>query len=237
LVYITGTQIDDIIDIDDSLDIVVLAPSFCWFKVLEIPTKNLRKAKKIADHILGDRPAQYTDIEIVKFEDKFKVYCYNKSQVEDIIKSLGKSYNKVYFAYELTDSLINLIDNNSFLKYFKTIKDELKTKKPILKLNMNRQNSLKKIVMINIFLFISMFIYTLTQFNVLSQIDDKINSLKDDGKSSYELKSSIKSYISKDKKSKNMKDSLTKLLKKQKNLKSIEYKKGKFYTSKSEGKS
>lgn len=236
MVYITGIEVDDIIEIDDGLEVVILSPSFCWYKLLDMPTKNLTKAKKIADHILSDRPSQYTDIEIVKFEDKFKVYCYNKSQIEDIIKSLGKSYNKVYFAYELTDSLINLIDDNSFLKYLKTINDELQTKKPILRLNINRQNSLKKIVIINIFLFISIIVYALTQLNVLSQIDDEINSLKDDGKSSYELKSSIKSYMSKEKKSKKMKDSLGKLLKKQKNLKLIEYKKGKFYSSKNEEK-
>ena len=234
MIYINGKDENSFVNIDNGLDIVVFAPSFCWFKTLEIPTKNINKAKKIADHMLADRPSQYTDLLLQKNDEQFKVYCYDKQEIEDIFKKLNKPNIKVYFAYELTDNLLYLIDDNSFVDFLKSLKD-IKPK-PILKLNPNRNKNSNILIATNIFLFASIVLYSLTQYSMISKIEQKINNIKDDGKSGYEIKSLIKTYKSKEKKSNKLKKSLSDILKKEKNLALIEYKKGKFYTETNKGK-
>jgi len=137
MIYIYGEEIDDNVKIIDDLDVVVLSPSFCWFKELELPSKSLSKAKKIADHILSDRPKEYIDIVIKKDNDKFKVYCYDKKAVENIVKRLGKIQSKIFFAYELIDDLSLLFNNDKLVEFLKSSKQVLKNKKPLLKLNPN----------------------------------------------------------------------------------------------------
>ena len=184
--------------------------------------------------MLADRPSQYTDLLLQKNDEQFKVYCYDKQEIEDIFKKLNKPNIKVYFAYELTDNLLYLIDDNSFVDFLKSLKD-IKPK-PILKLNPNRNKNSNILIATNIFLFVSIVLYSLTQYSMISKIEQKINNIKDDGKSGYEIKSLIKTYKSKEKKSNKLKKSLSDILKKEKNLALIEYKKGKFYTETNKGK-
>ncbi len=237
MIYITGTKAEDIVKVDNGLDIVVLASSFCWFKSMELPTKSISKAKKIADHMLSDRPNGYDDIEVKKNNNKFDVYCYNKTAIESIIRTLKLADKNIYFTYELTNELMHLIDNNQFLEYAKTLTNKIKNKKPIIKLDIDKDSSTTKVMVINGFLVCAMALYIFTQNSILNQIDKKTKAIKDGGKSGYEIKSSIKSYLSKEKKNIKMKESLSKILKNEKNLGIIEYQKGKYSTKKYKGKS
>ncbi|RLA84570.1 MAG: hypothetical protein DRG78_01040 [Epsilonproteobacteria bacterium] len=237
MIYVYGSGVDDIVHIDNNMNVVVFSASFCWFKILDIPMKNLNKAKKLANHMLNDRPAEYTDISLQRYEDRYKVYCYNKNEIEDIVKTLDKDESKIYFAYELSDNLLHIVDNTAFVEYLKSSSFDSKNIKPILSLNPNRKQSVYKIATVNVLLGLGICVYSVSQYGVLAKIDESIAGIKIGDKSSYEIKSSIKIYENKDKKSKKLRESLTKILKKNDSLKLIEYKKGTFSTKKTEGKS
>ncbi len=247
MIYIHGKNIDDKIIYDNNLDIVVFSPSFCWFDIIELPTKRISKAKKIAAHIMSNRPEEYKDIEVVKYEDKYKVFCFDKSNIEEILNRIGKINSLVFFAHELNiNTSISLDDNLSLISYSNKIieyKGECETtttfskyittndvlpSKPILKLNPNKEESKNLMIYINVILFCIVSIYTYTQYSTFKSIQKAQDSIQKDDKSGYEIKSLIRGYEAKKTKSLKMKKSLENILKNNKDLENIEYRKGKF---------
>lgn len=232
MIYIKGTDKNDFIEFNDQYDSIILSPSFCWYKILDIPTNNINKAKKIADHMLSDRIEKYTNVSLKKDDNKFKVYCYNKQEIEYIIKKINRPKCKLYFAYEITDNLNYIINDDKFIEYLKSQKNI--TTKPILNLNLDSSNTTTKLIVLNILLFFSIIVYSLNQYSEIYSIKELENSILKGNKTNYEINSLIKSYKKKQAKSKNMKISLEKILKNNKDLSSIIYYKGKFSIKKGE---
>ncbi len=232
MIYIYDEELNNT-EIIDGLNVIILSPSFCWFKELELPTKSLSKAKKIADHMLSDRPEKYVDIAISKDNNKFKIYCYERKTIENIVKKLGKTNCKVYFVYELTDDLALLFNNDLLVEFLSSNKTLIKNKKPILKLNPNETKSTALLLSINIIFAMTIIMYSLNQYSTLSQIQTQSQNIKKDDKSNYEINSFIKTSKVMQKKSNKLKESLNLILKDKKNIELIEYKKNKFIVKES----
>ena len=218
MIYIKSDTIGDVVNIDDTLDVIILSPSLYWFEILELPTKSISKATKLANHILSNRPSSYIDISILKKDDKFEVYAYNKKQIEKIVISLNKKSAKIYFASELPildtvlvskDSTIELIpyestiieyDNSKSNKNISTLSEVLQTNKnfkklkPLFSISNNSTKSTIFMILINLCLFLSISIYTFQQYTNIQKIKSDINSIDTEDRSSYEIKALIKKY-------------------------------------------
>lgn len=231
-------------------DIVIFSPSFYWFKICEIPTKNYTKAKNIATHMMSDGPIDFKKIELQRIEDKYAVFSYNESIILNILKELNIKDAKIYFADQLNITESIAIDEEKYLFKFNNKIIELDKKNEEINSNLNnsystllegvnpiislKKDSKKNSIFVNltaIILFIYLAIFSFDKINTLTHINKNSLKLDTNGKSFYEIKSLIKKYKKLEKNSDQMKINLEKVLK-QNQIKSIEYKNNKIRVTK-----
>jgi len=222
-------------------DIVILSPAMYWFSVCEIPTKNITKAKKIAMHMMSNKPDNFTDIALFYKTDSYHAYAYDKKSIITLLKELGLKNPKVYFANQLQLTEPTTIDDKTNLYKFNervielqatdtkpskslSIHNEelLKGQKPMLSFESSDRN-LKIVLSLSVGLFLLyIMLFTFDKVSILSAIEHKMESLNTQNRSFYEIRSLIKRYTKLDKNSKKLKEKLTQALKDE-NVKSLTY--------------
>jgi len=222
-------------------DIVVLSPAMYWFSVCEIPTKNMTKAKKIAMHMMSNKPDNFSDIALFYKTDAYHAYAYDKKSITTLIKELALKNPKVYFANQLQLTTLTAISDETNLyklnervveshatdkKPSKSLsihyEELLKGQKPMLSFESGNR-SLKTVLSLSAgLLLVYIMLFTFDKVSLLSTIEHKMENLNIQNRSFYEIKSLIKKYTKLDKNSQKLKEKLTQALK-DKNLKSLTY--------------
>ena len=238
---------------NESKNVVILSPSMYWFKVCEIPTKNIAKAKNIARHIMSDRADGLDDMVLNRVDGGYEVFAYNEKSVLQRLKYLGISEYVLYFAAQLNFDIDSLngkvaIDNenilcvvsNRVLEFPNTesnlpaLVDNYHTMldvvKPAIKFEQQTSNVKYVLLTASIFLFGIMLLYSFLRYESSKKLEQQI-SLLSKNKSFYEIKSLIRKYERIDKESIRMKREFKKILD-EKDLKSIELSNGKFKVEK-----
>ena len=228
-----------------SENIVIFSPSFYWYKICDIPTKNLVKAKNIATHMMSDSPTDFKKISLQKKDDKYLVFSYNEETISNVLSDLNIKESKIYFTDQLNIAESISIDEENYLLKFndkilqlcnkdQKITSSLKNSylsvlnniKPIINL---KKDSRKNFILTNIsvsILFIYVLLFGFDKINSLSDINNNATKLDTYGKSYYEIKSLIKKYKKLENNSNKMKNDLEKTLM-QAQIKKIEYKNNK----------
>jgi chaperonin cofactor prefoldin len=231
-------------------DIVVLSPAMYWFKVCEIPTKSMTKAKKIAIHMMSNRPANFEGITLFYKTDSYHAYTYNKRSITTLIKELGLKNPKVYFANQLALTEITAIDDETNLYKFNqtVIESHATTQKPSKSLSIHYEEllqgekpmlsfesgdrSLKTVLSLSAGVFLLyIMLFTFDKVSILNSIENEMENLNIQNRSFYQIRSLIKKYTKLDQKSEQLKEKLTQVLKDE-NLKSLTYSNGTFEVKK-----
>jgi len=225
-------------------DIVVLSPAMYWFKICEIPTKSMSKAKKIATHMMSDKPDDFDTIELFYKTDFYHAYAYDKKSIKTLLKKLGIKNPKVYFANQLHLTELTAIDDETNLykfnqrvieahatsqkpskSLFNDYKELLQGEKPMRSFE-NDDSSLKRVLSLSASLFLLyIMLFTFDKVSILNAIQHETESLNTQNRSFYQIKSLIRKYTKLDKNSKKLKEKLTQALKDEK-LKSLTYSNG-----------
>lgn len=231
-------------------DIVVLSPAMYWFKVCEIPTKNISKAKKIAIHMMSNKPAIFGDIALFNKADAYHAYAYDKKSISALLKELSLKNPKVYFANQLGLTELTSIDDETNLYRFnqRVIESNATTQKPSKSLSINYEELLQgekpmlsfesgdrslKIVLslsAGVFLLYIM-LFSFDKLSILNDIENKMESLNTQNRSFYQIQSLIKKYTKLDQTSEELKEKLTQVLKDE-NLNNLTYSNGTFEVKK-----
>jgi len=248
LIYVYGKLPNEMVKFDDGLDIVVFSPTFCWYEVLDLPLKRKSKITNMAKHIMSDRPSSYQDFEVRKVGKQYEVFSFDKSNIKDIVINLGKTHSDVYFIYEfqidqtvMIDENLSLIPyENKVIEYSGRYDEEKKTLsqylhtlnlekiKPIVKLDLDNDSSIKKMFVINTVLFLSITISLISQYLTITQIENSIEKIDKKSKTNYEIRSFIKQYSAKEEKSSKMIQQLYNALTDNSSIKEIVYKNNQF---------
>ena len=213
LIYLLNKK--DIVTIDDSYkSIVILSPSLYWFKTCDIPTKNKAKAKKIASHMMTDRPKLFNEVFVFKTKELYHAYAYDKEALNEILKNLNIENYEVYFANQLNiDQTIRLDDKHLLSKYKSSLLELQNTKNsdnyPSIKDNYiklleneksfisSKNDEVKSslIFKITTLLFLSyMVLYGISKSKIIQTIDQNIASLNKENISMYQIDSLITKY-------------------------------------------
>ncbi|WP_373035033.1 hypothetical protein [Sulfurimonas sp.] len=228
----------------DANDIVVLSPAMYWFKVCEIPTKSMAKAKKIAMHMMSNKPDNFDDIELFHKTDFYHAYAYDKKSIKFLLKELGLKNPQVYFAnqLQLTD-FIAIDDETNLYKFNQRVieshattekpsksllthyEELLQGEKPILSFE-SGDRSLKTVLSLSAgFFLLYILLFTFDKVSILSSLENEMESLNIQNRSFYQIRSLIKKYTKLDQNSEKLKEKLTQALKDE-NLKSLTYSNG-----------
>jgi len=206
-----GFKEASIVQYKDGKDIVVLSPSLYWYKKLQIPTKNINKATKIASNILNDRPNFYNTLILKKEKDGYGVYGYNQKDVEQLLSNNKDKKLKVYFANEIGITQPLMIDEKIYLyphgddvvEIFEEIECETKLEdflkdkpipKPILNISNNQASGVVIMWIVAILIFISFVFFSFDKLNTINSIKTQIDTINYDDKSGYEIKALISKY-------------------------------------------
>jgi len=217
-------------DIED--DVIILSPSMYWFKVCAIPTKNYSKAKKIALHMMSEKPSHFNEIELKRQEKDYHAYTYDKKSVKGIVKGLNLQNPKVYFANQLHLSEMVGVDKESFVYSFnervmqasigehkprleltESYKELLEGEKPLSGFEKQTQKTNILSVSIVALFLLYIILFSIDKLQTISSIDEQLASMKTE-RSFYEIKSLIKKYKKLEKSSQKIKKDLTDALKK-----------------------
>ncbi len=223
LIYVYGDSSHVVID-GTREAIVIFSPAFYWFKVCEIPTKSISKAKKIASHMLVDKPEDFDELILRKNGVDYSAYSFNKETIDKVIKSLKMKNAKIYFADQLHITQSVAIDTHNLLLKFNdkvvelkivgqkpstTIKSThnilLEDEKPIVEMVSGSKGKeiLFSVCVAMLVIFIGVFSFS--KFGILDAIDAQSKELKTGDRSFYEIKSMINRYKKLDKKKRKMK--------------------------------
>jgi len=206
-----GFEKTSIFEYKDGKDIIILSPSLYWYKKLQIPTKNISKATKIASNILNDRPTFYDTLSLKKDEDGYIVYCYNQQDIELLLSNNKNKKLKVYFAneigitkcvkigeklylYPFGDDVVEVYDDIECNDTLQTILEDKNLVKPILNISNNQANSRFILWIVSFLILISFVLFSFNKFDTLKSIKTKIDTVDYDNKSGYEIKALIKKY-------------------------------------------
>ncbi|MDQ7062015.1 MAG: hypothetical protein Q9M43_13230 [Sulfurimonas sp.] len=128
-------------------DIIILSPAMYWFKLCEIPTKNMNKAKKIAVHMMSNKPSNFNDIALFHEADKYNAYMYDKKSILSLLKDLNLKNPKVYFANQLQITELIAVDEETNLYKFndRVIESRATTNKPLQNLSSHYDVLLKNL--------------------------------------------------------------------------------------------
>lgn len=250
MIYISTNN--NIFTFEDGANIVILSPKLYWFDTLSIPTNSNKKAKKIANNMLNSRPSNYKDISLFKKDDKFFVYCYDRENIDSLVKSLEIDMEEyqVYFLEELDISEpLKVNDDISLIPFenkiienkinsdsnIKTLKEYLSKnpfdKKPLLNFKVDKSEINKLLLYINVALGLFVVLFIFSKVTTLNSIQKAIDNQQIKNKSSYEINSLISSFTKKDKTKMKFKKELKNMLSKNETIDSLEYKNNKFIIS------
>jgi len=117
LIYILNKK--DVVKYDDDYDdVVIISPSLYWFKECQIPTKNKTKAKKIASHMITERPSHFDEVFVCHVSSGCHAYAYDKVAVDAIIEKLNLKEFKTYFANQILFKDALRLDAKTILQRF-----------------------------------------------------------------------------------------------------------------------
>jgi len=225
-------------------DIIILSPALYWFQICEIPTKSITKAKKIATHMISNKPENFKDIELFYKENGYYAYAYDKNSIQTLLKKLDLQNPKVYFANQLQITQLTAIDNETNLYTFhkRVIESPATTKNPSKSLSIHYKElllkekpirslesddrSLKSLLSIATgFFLLYIILFAFDKISTLNTLNHTMENLNTHNRSFYQIKSLIRKYTKLDKNSKNFKEKLTQALQ-ETNLQSLIYSDG-----------
>jgi len=222
-------------------EVVILSPSLYWYKYCSIPTKNFIKAKNIAQHMLSQRPENFSEIVLYKNGVDYDAYAYEKSFVKELLKSLHLQNPKVYFANQLQISDETSIDEHKSLFAYNDrvmelpkveteaafsitdLSSQLLNSQQHLKTFEKRSNNSSKYYLIGLIFFaLYILLSTVNKYQVSNNLDKEIESLETNERSFHEIKALTRKYEKLEKNSQNLKQKISEALK-QKELKELVY--------------
>jgi len=196
---------------DVAEDIVILAPTLYWFQVCSIPTKNLTKAKKIALHMMSEKPSSFESIALMRHEQEYFAYAYEKKSIEKIVKELALQNPKIYFANQLHLRESVAVDSEiSLYSFAKRVMESHKKEQPQQTLKTSYKELLEgekpldgfaqerkkqgRMAVATLGLFVLyVLLFSVDRVKTISAIDKKLASLNTQ-RSSYEIKALIRKY-------------------------------------------
>ncbi len=212
LVYVYGLE-DMAVYRDVADDVIILSPSLYWYKLCSIPTRNQIKAKKIAQHMMGQKPAHFSEMLLYKNDDKYDAYSYDKSMVKSLLKSLNLKNPKVYFANQLQLQEKVAIDDKTALYAFgdrvmeyelgeqklshnlKQMYGELLRGAKHIKIFEKSANNNNTFLLLSLgFFLLYVVLFSVDKLATLSKLDEQLASLQTNDRSFYEMKSLTKKY-------------------------------------------
>jgi len=252
-IYLSTKNKPITLDNFDKVDTIVLAPSLYWVQECTIPTRNQRKAKNIASHMMSHRPSDFTEIFLI-LEDKskslYKAYAYNKTLLDEFLQDMKIVNYKLYVADQLEFENVLQI-KNLFLhkvqertlelpfvdgKHKSVQYDEslLLNVKPIAKSAYNEKKSDTLFKVLAAMFLIYMFIDATYNWQILHNINAKLETLNTGSKnmSSYQREALIKKYKKLQKNLSKVKKDLLITLEQNHDLKKITYHHGKIKVEK-----
>ncbi len=225
----------------DGYDIAVIYPTFYWYEILDIPTKRIQKAKKIANNILSDRPKHYTDIVLFSKEGRYAVYCFDKKSIENILKQKGSKDTKIYFLDSIgidtpvmlpnetvalpfgEKLLINAPQDGSNAIGIKEYMQSHPLPKPLFTVDIDHDRSYGWLVAACVVFGLFGGVYLYERYSVLQSIKTLQENMDDGGRSGYEIDSLIKSYEDKQKNKEAFLDQLKTTLENDTTIKQLHY--------------
>lgn len=242
LIYYFSENEYEVYETYDSQEVIILSPKIYWYKKCNIPTKNISKAKKIAIHMLSDKPKNFSEIVLYKNANHYDAYAYDMVFVKKIIHEHKYKNPKIYFANQLAldenisidskkmlcnfnGTMIEVAYDTSAAKNISEIYLELlENQKYLLGFEKNNQKTLKFYTSIlGLYILIVLF-YFIGKIQTNNIISNKIEELDSNSKSAYEIKSLIKKYSKLEKNSNKLKQDIYEEFKKQ-NINTLKFEK------------
>lgn len=240
LIYVYGLE-DKVIYEDVSEDIIILAPSFYWYKLCSIPTRSFSKAKNIAQHMMSQRPAEFVEIILYKNNDDYDAYAYDKSFVKNLLKDVALKNPKVYFANQLQiEEAVSIDGQRSLYKFNERVMCSASTaNKPAYSLvekyaellhgqkylkafeKQSSNNNFYFVASLALFALYIVF-FSFDKMQTLRNVENELESLQTQDRSFHEIRSLIRKYEKLDTSSEKLQKDLQNALKKDQ-IKTIVY--------------